>query len=98
MGGSCLIQYRVSPLTPLNKGYQMKSSFCELCELDSIYFLPLRIRQALHTARVWATLSELDDFMKQLWGGGRGGGFERRRTLHPSICSAEGAILVGKQR
>ena len=93
-----MIQYRVSPLTPLNKGYQMKSSFCELCELDSIYFLPLRIRQALHTARVGANLFELDDFVKQLWSGGRGGGFGKRRTLHPSVCSAEGAIWVGRQR
>lgn len=62
----------------------MKPSHSELREIgDSTYLLPLRIRQALHTARgqmasMWTVLSELDNLGKWLWEAQSGeGGLER---------------------
>lgn len=73
-GVSSLIQHQIPPLTPLPKGRQMKPSVSELYEIgEPAYFLPHRIKRALHTARgrmasVRTVLSQPDDLVKQLWG------------------------------
>lgn len=106
-----LIQHQIPPLTPLNQGYQMKPSPSELREIgDSTHLLPLRIRQALYTARewmasMWTVLSALDDLVKQLWGvqGGSEGYLEgrvgwARRLSTPAFLVLMGIILVGRWR
>lgn len=61
-------------------------------------FCLLESDKLLHTARVWGNpFLELNNFVKQLWVGAEEG-IWKEEDLHPSICSAERAILVGRQR
>lgn len=81
----------------------MKFSHPELCELDSMYLLPFRIRCTAGEwmASVWAVFSELAELVKQLEGAGKGdletGVWARRLSTRLFVVLIR-TILFGRWR